>query len=84
MIKGNIQGKELFMLEDYLRHSYFHVLIIIFIIHKEIIRIKNEASCDKEISKKFSANDPFLYPLKTREKHTFSDGFRGYRKGILA
>ena len=40
------------MLENSLRRSYFHILIIIFIIHKETIRIRNEAlklMCTKDL-----------------------------------
>lgn len=40
-------------LENSLRRSYFHILINIFIIHKETIRIRNEAPklmCTKDLS----------------------------------
>ena len=36
---------------------------------------------NKNILNPFAPNAPFLYPLKTSENVTFSDVFRGYRKG---
>ena len=50
--KRKYLGKKIFMLENSLRRSYFHILIIIFIIHKETIRIRNEAlklMCTKDL-----------------------------------
>ena len=38
----------------------------------------------QQISKKYSANVPFLYPQKMREKYTFSDDLKGYGKEALA
>ena len=32
----------------------------------------------------FRANVPFLYPLKSSQNQSFSDVFKGYRKGALA